>query len=314
MTRKARVHVPGGMYHVTLRGNHRLPIFFKHGDHDLLARLIAEYTSKYGMQIHAFCWMPNHIHMAIEVGDRPLAEAMRPAASRYSRAIQRRRGTSGHLFERRYHPVLVDSRRYLLTLVKYIHLNPVRAGLVADPAEYPWTGHRAYQGLEVIDWLATDRVLANLHADVAIARELYRQLLAETLSAEELALMRHGPPREQRDEPLRPILPAVKPPGRLSNSEGLEGVIQKSCTLVGVEPGDLTGNGRSLELRIARALVTWSATRRGLATLRQLQPLLGRAASTLLENLSTIRARYPALFEQPRVPVTDNRTGPNTTE
>ena len=93
--------------------------------------------------------MSNHLHLALQVADAPLGPIVRRIAGVYARRIQQRLPTTGHLFERRYRSVLVDADTHLLRLVRYIHLNPLRAGLVADPADYPWSGHRAYLGLSL---------------------------------------------------------------------------------------------------------------------------------------------------------------------
>ena len=125
--RKPRLHIPAAFYHVTLRGNHRQDIFFTADDRILLNAIVAEVIAGYGARLHAYCWMTNHTHMLIQVGDVPLGRIMLRIASRYARQIQARFRTTGHLFERRYHAVLVDVDSYLLELLRYIHLNPIRA-------------------------------------------------------------------------------------------------------------------------------------------------------------------------------------------
>lgn len=177
MARRLRLHVPGGFYHVTVRGNHRQPIFFAASDRDRLDDIVAEATDHVAARIHAYCWMTNHIHILVQISDAPLGKLIQRIASRYARAVQARLETTGHLFERRYHAILVDADAYLMTLVRYIHLNPVRGGLVADPAEYPWSSHRNYLGLCQRDWVTTKFTLGVLgnHPDHAVAK--YRELM-----------------------------------------------------------------------------------------------------------------------------------------
>ena len=174
MARQLRLHVPGAFYHVTLRGNHRRPIFFAAADHDLLDAVVANAIEQLAAKVHAYCWMPNHLHLLVQVSDSPLGRLMLRIASKYARAVQARLETTGHLFERRYHAVLVDADAYLLTLVRYIHLNPVRAGLVAKPAAYAWSSHRVYLGEHQRHWVTTGLTLNMLAArpDRAIARYL----------------------------------------------------------------------------------------------------------------------------------------------
>jgi REP element-mobilizing transposase RayT len=177
MARRLRLHVPGGFYHVTLRGNHRQPIFFSHADRDLLDVVVAEALNQLSARLHAYCWMTNHIHLLVQVADAPLGRLMMRIASRYARSVQASLGTTGHLFERRYHDMLVDADNYLLTLIRYIHLNPVRAGLVADPAAYPWSSHRSYLDVQHRPWLTTGFALRLLTVRPKRALARYRAFM-----------------------------------------------------------------------------------------------------------------------------------------
>src|SRR4051812_8639065 len=116
MVRPLRIHIPGGFHHVTLRGNHREPIFRVDADRLLLNAIVEASVARHGARIHAYCWMTNHIHMLVQVGDPPLSGLMRDIASGYARAFQLKRATTGHLFENRYHAILVDADAYLLAL------------------------------------------------------------------------------------------------------------------------------------------------------------------------------------------------------
>lgn len=155
MVRPLRMHLPGGFYHVTLRGNHKHAIFRDPADRGLLDGIVADAVSELAVRIHAYCWMTNHVHLLAQVSNVPLGRFMLRISSRYARIFQAQLDTTGHLFERRYHAVLVDADRYLLTLVRYIHQNPVRAGLVKDPSEYLWSSHRAYVGMPAPPWITT---------------------------------------------------------------------------------------------------------------------------------------------------------------
>lgn len=159
MARPLRLHVPGGFYHVTLRGNHRRPVFYSDGDRDLLDRIVERALADSGARLHAYCWMTNHIHLLLQVAETPLGSVMQRIASHYARAVQQHLQTTGHLFERRYHALLVDADSYLLTLLRYIHFNPVRAGLVRDPISYPWSSHCVYLGQRQQAWVTTDFAL-----------------------------------------------------------------------------------------------------------------------------------------------------------
>ncbi|MBM4195469.1 MAG: transposase [Gammaproteobacteria bacterium] len=180
MPRPLRVHVPGGFYHVTLRGNHRQAIFFSLRDRNLLDDIVAQTISHHGARVHAYCWMTNHLHLLIQVAEMPLSRLILRIASRYARTVQAVMKTTGHLFERRYHAVLVDADNYLLELIRYIHLNPVRGGLVADPGEYPWSSHRVYIAASQAPWVTTEFALALFSAERGRAVSAYQEFLASS--------------------------------------------------------------------------------------------------------------------------------------
>ncbi|MCC7258152.1 MAG: transposase [Gammaproteobacteria bacterium] len=180
MTRRLRRHVAGGFYHVTLRGNHRRPIFFADEDRDLLDTVVGDAAERLAARIHAYCWMTNHLHLLVQVADAPLGCLMLRIASRYAHRIQAPLATTGHLFERRYHAVLVDADCHLLAIVRYIHLNPVRAGTVTDPADYRWSSHRAYLGGPAPPWLCRAFALQLLGDDAVSAATHYRQFMHAT--------------------------------------------------------------------------------------------------------------------------------------
>ena len=159
MPRPLRIHLPGGFYHVTLRGNHQQDVFAADGDRRLLNVIVARALGKSGARLHAYCWMRNHLHFLLQVSDQPLAIPMRSIASEFARAMQIKLETTGHFFERRFHASLVDTDAYLLELIRYIHLNPVRAGVVSDPSEFRWSSHHCYIGTRVEPWVTVDFVL-----------------------------------------------------------------------------------------------------------------------------------------------------------
>jgi putative transposase len=177
MVRPLRIHLPGGCYHVTLRGNHQQDIFSLDSDRVLLNSIVECSLGKCGARIHAYCWMSNHLHLLVQVGNEPLGSFVRQVASGYARSYQLRLETTGHLFERRYHAILVDTDSYLLELVRYIHLNPVRSALVSAACQYRWSSHHAYMGAPVDPWVTTQFALDMLSPDRNRAMDLYREFV-----------------------------------------------------------------------------------------------------------------------------------------
>jgi putative transposase len=130
---------PGGLYHVMMRGNGGEDIFFEDDDRYHFYLFAQQGLERFGHRIHGFCCMTNHDHLVVQVGDIPLSKIIQNLSFRYTRWINQRNKRIGHLFQGRYKALLIDADSYLLELVRYIHLNPCRAGMVKDPIQYPWS-------------------------------------------------------------------------------------------------------------------------------------------------------------------------------
>jgi putative transposase len=144
MARRPRIHYPGGLYHVIARGNRGLKVFRRDQDCRLYLKFLEEYKERYVFLLYAYVLMPTHLHLLIEVGQVPLSKVMQSLQFRYTRNYNLRYQSWGHLFQGRYKAILCEKDSYLLELSAYIHLNPVRAKLVKDPGEYPWSSYREY--------------------------------------------------------------------------------------------------------------------------------------------------------------------------
>ena len=145
MPRQARLDAPGTLHHVMVRGIERRVIFRDELDRaDFVTRLAA--LVKIGaLVIYAWALLPNHAHLLVRTGSRPLPRSMRSLLTGYAGAFNRRHKRVGHLFQNRYKSIVVEEEPYLLELVRYLHLNPLRAKILSDLRaldRYPWTGHR----------------------------------------------------------------------------------------------------------------------------------------------------------------------------
>ncbi|MRR58400.1 MAG: transposase [Deltaproteobacteria bacterium] len=179
MARKPRIHYPSAYYHVILRGNARQDIFSDDTDRYRFYLLLQEGAERFGHRIHAFCLMTNHVHLVVQVADKPLSKIMQNLSFRYTRWVNWRQNRSGHLFQGRYKSVVVDGDEYLLELVRYTHLNPVRAGIAETASAYRWSSHAAYCGNETIPWLTTEFVLAGFSPKLAAACKRYAAFVSE---------------------------------------------------------------------------------------------------------------------------------------
>src|SRR3989339_920155 len=147
MARKPRIEVEGGFYHVIVRGNQRQKVFREEQDFLKYHEFLSDYKDRYEFWLHAYVLMETHVHLLWETGQVPLSKILQGVNQRFTMYFNWRHGTVGHLFEGRYKAILCDRDAYLLSLVRYLHYNPVRAGMVRQPEEYRWSSHRTYLGL-----------------------------------------------------------------------------------------------------------------------------------------------------------------------
>ena len=148
MARLPRLTLPGQPHHVIQRGNNRQDIFVDRQDRETLLSLIGEHAARLQVALHAYVLMDNHFHLlATPSTDAGLPQWMQAVGRRYVRYFNDRHGRSGTLWEGRYRSTLIQADRYFLACMAYIDLNPVRAGMVADARDFPWSSHGHYAGL-----------------------------------------------------------------------------------------------------------------------------------------------------------------------
>jgi putative transposase len=294
MPRPLRLHQPGGFYHVTLRGNHRQDIFRTSKDRELLDEIVASAVRDLGVRVHAYCWMTNHIHLLAQVSDTPLGKFILRIASRYARRFQQRLQTTGHLFQRRYHAILVDADSYLLALIRYIHLNPVRAGLVNDPRAFPWSSHGEYVGRRRVPWVHTNFALGMLSADpsVAVSRYLDWMNAADgTRWGEGMLVANPENSQVLGDEAFLARLAGHESPMHARST--IEELLVECGQLFSVTPDALASNSRSRHLVPARAWLAHQVIARGVDSTSSLARRLGRSEAAI----RGLMARHPVRLE-----------------
>lgn len=183
MARLPRLTLPGYPHHVIQRGNNRQPIFASSADYQTLLDLLDENAKKFGVAIHAYVLMSNHFHLLVTPQTvEGLPQMMQAVGRRYVRYFNDRQKRSGTLWEGRYKSTLIQSERYLLACMSYIDLNPVRAGLVAQARDYPWSSYGHYTG-QRIDKLITPHPLFWELGNTPFAREAaYAELVRSGIS------------------------------------------------------------------------------------------------------------------------------------
>jgi len=185
MSRPLRLEFEGAFWHITSRGNERKDIFRQDGDRLLFLGLLATAVKRFRWRLHEYCLMTNHYHLVIETPFRTLAKGMHWLNSEYVRIFNKRYARVGHLFQGRYKSILIDEQNYLDEVRRYTVLNPVRAGMVAEPAEYRWSSYRAHAGLDPIpEWLYSEW-LFDMHPETAKCHEMYREYVLAKLATKE---------------------------------------------------------------------------------------------------------------------------------
>ncbi len=180
MPRSPRVIVPGEIYHVTSRGNRKQPIFLEQRDFALFRRLLGSVMRDRAWTSLSYCLMPNHYHLVVETAAGDLSAGMQRLNGTWGRWFNDAYDLSGHVFQGRFHCVHVDTSGYLLEVVRYVSLNPVRAGLCSSPDGWSWSSYRAAVGLEgAPPFLALDRVLSEFSSDPSRSRARLRAFVED---------------------------------------------------------------------------------------------------------------------------------------
>ena len=194
MARLLRFVIPGQPQHIIQRGNNRQPIFAAEADYRFFREALVVAATEHGLAVHAYVWMTNHIHvLATPESGYSISKVFQSLGRRYVQYFNLTYGRSGTLWEGRYRATVVDSDRYLLTLLRYIELNPVRAGMVSQPGDYPWSSyHRHAQGASGAnaDWLTPHAEYLKLGQTDSERQGAYRELFRTALSQADLAAIR----------------------------------------------------------------------------------------------------------------------------
>lgn len=282
MGRRPRIHFRGACYHLIVRGNNKQRLFFSIADRKLFLELIGQGVRRFRHRIHGYCLMSNHAHFAIQVADNPLSTIVHNLTSRYARAVNSRMHRTGHLFERRYRAWLVDTDAALLQLIRYVHRNPVEAGLVRRCGDYPWSSHRGYLTGQAPVWLHSSFVLGLFGRSPQVARRALARFVERSSVPPEATL----PPREQ----------AVPEPQDVT----VDDVLEAAAQILGVLPARMRDRTRHRRVSRARLLAAVLIQESSQLSLRRLGEALDREASgmTHAARLGRELARSEPTFRQ----------------
>jgi len=228
MPRLPRIDAPGCIHHVMARGIDGRDIFQDDRDRSCYLDLLARFVAEHGAGLLAWALMPNHVHLVLETGHRPLWRTMHRLGTAYGRRFNGRHGRRGYVFQDRYRAILVDRESYLLSVVRYVHRNPLRAGLVRDLRAlegYPWTGHAVLMSRREASFQSTRPILE-----------------------------RFGPDPEQARRALRAWMDMEPDPAPVAGPD-LDALIARVCRALDVDPDAVRAGRRERAVCEARAAV-----------------------------------------------------------
>ncbi len=178
MARALRIEYPGAFYHVMHRGNAGSDIFKSERDRERFLEYLDKAVERYRLRVHTYCLMTNHYHLLIETQQANLSQAIKWINVSYAAYFNRKRRRSGHLFQGRYKAILVDADEYLMHLSRYIHLNPIRARMVEDLKDHPWSSYPVFSGYaKAPEWLETRWLLSLFAKNQKQAKRRYRSFV-----------------------------------------------------------------------------------------------------------------------------------------
>jgi len=307
MPRRLRIEYPGAIYHIMARGNGRQHIVRDDVDRERLLQGLARSVQRCGWRVYAFVVLTNHLHVVLKTPQPNLGRGMQVFLSAYANAWARRHKFTGHVFQGRYRTEMVEDESYLWTVTRYVHLNPVRARLVDDPALWAWSSYPGYaHSRRALDWVAYDELLQAWRAEFGGSggAAAYRRYVGAGLvepprspwleaeqgwalgSREFLArlgrLVRQRAPGERRRE------------SRFARGVELRRVLDVVCASYEVDRSELSRRGSPHE---ARAALAYLARKHTEATNAALVGILGLSRPESVPNLTR---RFVALLAEHR--------------
>ena len=282
MARPLRLDIADGIYHVIARGNERKRIFVDEDDRRFYLARLAGCSDRFDVRILAYCLMDNHVHLAIQRGATSVSRFVHAVHSCYSQRFNRRHARVGHLFQGRFKSFLVEKDAYLIALVRYIHLNPVRARIVSRPGDYLWSSDHQYRTGRSPSWLRLEPALAMLAPRLSVAIQRYKRLLNG--GAGETAYDEAHPAARSiqgTDEFADRVLANASRSARRRCKWTLEDLVAGVANEYGVTVGDLKGRRRG-QCSEARAVAAYIGREEAGIPVARTAAFLGREESTLV--------------------------------
>lgn len=302
MARKPRIFLKNGVYHVVLtaaslgkprRGRrplsdtgreNRLKLFRGEADRKAFEALVAEGTERFGHQVLAFCCMSHQINLVIRTADTPLSVIMQNISFRYTRHYNSRHDHTGSIFSGRYQAVLVDARKHLNELVRYVHNQPVQHKYAKSAAAFKNSSHQAYIGKVDLPWLDTDTVLSSFGKSARVQQRGFEKYVNDGLKSEPTVDFSGGTGGVKIVGDASFRKKAMKPPQKPKKRVTLNQVARQVCKEEGVTEVSLKGPSRARHESAIRQMIACIAIDLNAATLTEVAERFNRDLTTMSRN------------------------------
>ena len=336
MPRKARIDAPGALHHIIVRGIERKAIFKDSRDYSNFLDRLGNVLEETETPCFAWTLMSNHIHMLLRTGYAPISTVMRRLLTGYAQQFNRRHRRHGQLFQNRFKSILCEQDPYLLELVRYIHLNPLRGGIIKDLRslkKYPYSGHGVIMGKLKYDWQDVDYVLKIFSHTIGYARRSYAAFVAQGVALgrrpeltggglirsaggwSALKAMRSKALRIMGDERILGSSTFVQTVLKQTNENyerktlvrakglSIDYIINKVSENFDIKPEFIKARGKQRQVSRARSIICWLAIDKLGISGRQVAQELGVSPSAVSKSL--IRGRIDHLSESIWLDISD---------
>lgn len=185
MPRTTRINASDLIYHIFARGNNRQPIFFETSDNQRFLQNLERYRDELKYTLYGYCLLPNHFHLLLRSGTVPVSKIMQVLMTAYTMYVNKKYDRVGHVFQGRFKSIVVEQESYLLEVLRYIHLNPVKGGLVDSVERYPWSSYLKYLTVgSDIPVVETSEILTIYSPDSVKQRQLFTEFTTAGLGVD----------------------------------------------------------------------------------------------------------------------------------
>jgi REP element-mobilizing transposase RayT len=319
MARKTRIEFPGAFYHVLARGNNKQKIFKDNQDYKVYITRLSRYHERYKCILYAYALMPNHIHLLLETGTIPLSKIMQGLQQSYTSYFHKKYISVGHVFQARYKAILCQREAYLLELVRYIHLNPVRAALVEEPEDYLWSSHHVYIGYISQPFVEKSFIFSVLSDKESVAERIYKQFIRDGMDKGHQksfynVIDQRFLGNSEFVERARRMIKNKDLNGNLNTKQvinvhrdlvhfkkkTLSEILKAVTEITGVPPDSIISSSRERRISHIRSLFVFLAVRHAGISNRYIAEFLGRDISNItrmIQKIEVIINSDPALFD-----------------